>query len=237
MKKILAIILILISFSFLAFFSYGQTITPEASSTPKISITNQDQKAIENLKEKVANKVQEIIKKNNKAIVGRVINVSNNLIKIKSINNKEEYEIKIDSTLTKFYKISGVNQKEIKIDDITKDDYLIVSGIINDKIVDANAVFIDQPFLVESGKIIEVDKENYTIKVITSDKTVYTLSFETFTKQYILNIKTLEIEKSGFSKIIVGDRIHFVAEIKGDEKDNNYEATKTLLIPQEYFIK
>lgn len=236
MKKILAIILILISFSFLAFFSYGQTITPEASSTPKISITNQDQKAIENLKEKVANKVQEIIKKNNKAIVGRVISISDNLIKIKSVDNKE-YEIKIDSTLTKFYKISGVNQKEIKIDDIAKDDYLIVSGIINDKTVDANAIFIDQPFLLESGKIIQVDKENYTIKVITSDKTVYTLSFETFTKQYILNIKTLEIEKSGFSKIIVGDRIHFVAEIKGDEKDNTYEATKTLLIPQEYFIK
>ncbi|GIW65001.1 MAG: hypothetical protein KatS3mg092_0934 [Patescibacteria group bacterium] len=236
MKKILTIILILISFSFLAFFSYGQTITPEASSTPKISITNQDQKAIENLKEKVANKVQEIIKKNNKAIVGRVTSISDNLIKIKSVDNKE-YEIKIDSTLTKFYKISGVNQKEIKIDDIAKNDYLIVSGIINDKTVDANAVFIDQPFLVESGKVIEVNKENYTVKVITSDKTVYTLSFETFTKQYILNIKTLDIEKSGFSKMIVGDRIHFIAEIKGNEKDNTYEAAKTLLIPQEYFIK
>ncbi|GAB4218961.1 MAG: hypothetical protein Fur009_2680 [Candidatus Microgenomates bacterium] len=235
MRKIITL-LVLCYFYFFGIFVFAQNITPESSSTPKINVSSADQKSIETLKEKVASKVSELLKKNNKAIIGRLIDKTDNLLKIKD-NSNQIYEIRIDDTLTKFYKILGTTQKEIKINDLEKNDYLIVVGITTDKTVDANAIFVDKPYLVESGKVMEIDKENYVLKIITADKTVYNLSIETFTKQYILNIKTLAVEKTGFSKIIIGDRIHFVAEIKGDEKDNTYQAQKILIIPQEYFIK
>jgi len=206
-----------------------------ASSSP--TITNFEEKSIEKLKEKVADKVAEIRKKNNRAIAGKIIELSSKTIKIKT-NDNEQYLINLDETLTKYFKIVGTNQKEIKFDDLEKGDYLIVSGVINDKSITANTIFVDQPFLVDNGKIIEIDKQNYNIKVMTADKTIDTLSIETYTKQQIINIKTLEIERIGFSKIIVGDYVHFVAEVKNEEnKDNSYSAKKILIIPQEYFMK
>ncbi|MDO9027431.1 MAG: hypothetical protein Q7U68_01010, partial [Candidatus Roizmanbacteria bacterium] len=64
------------------------------------------------------------------------------------------------------------------------------------------------------------------------------------TKQFIVNIKTLEIERVGFSKIKEGDTVHFVVKKTGnplrqlaDGGNNNYSAIKILIIPQEYFIK
>ncbi|MCX7956091.1 MAG: hypothetical protein N2593_03260 [Patescibacteria group bacterium] len=232
MKKIL-----LLFFIFLLLgggYIFAQNSTRISSASPVLTITSTDQKTIDNLKEKVANKVQELMKKNNKAIAGRVFEISDKNIKIKD-NFNQNFEIKIDDSLTKFYKILGSSQKEIEKNNIKKNDYLIVSGVVNDKIVDANAIFLDQPFLVDSGKVIEIDKQNYILKIMSSDKTIYNLSIETSTKQQILNIKSLEIEKTGFSKIIIGDIIHFVCEIKGNEKENTYEAKKILIIPQEYF--
>lgn len=234
MKK--TILLLIIGYFLLIGLKYVVLAQTKDSTDSAKPTESSEQKAIDNFKEKVASKVQELMKKNNKAFSGKVISISENLIKIKNLENKE-FEVKIDSTLTKFYKITGSSQKEIKFSDIDKNDYLIISGVINDKTIDANAVFLDQSFLVDSGKVIEIDKENYNLKIIASDKTIYNLSIETFTKQQILNIKTLELEKTGFSKIIVGDRIHFVVPIKGDEKDNSYQAKKILIIPQEYFIK
>lgn len=233
--KLLKYILIFFLASiFIRVIVYGQ----DASSTPTVTekSTATEDNAIKDLKEKVANKVEEIRKKNSRAVAGLATSVSSNSIKIKRTNG-EEFEIKLDEALTKYYRISGASQKEIKLDDINENDYLIVTGVIADKTITANSVFIDQPFLVANGKITEVDKENYNIKVLTADKTVYSLSIENSTKQQIVNIKSLEIEGAGFSKIIVGDSIHFVAEINDDEKDNSYQAIKILLVPQEYFIK
>lgn len=209
--------------------------TASSSLEIKISSTSANNKTIENFKEKIANKVAEIKRNNSRAVVGKVFNIISDIIKIKKINN-EEYEIRLDEALTKYYKISGVNQKEIKKEEIKKDDYLIVAGLINDKFITANSIFIDQPYIAESGKIVEVDKENYNITILSADKTTYKLSIEDTTKQKILNIKTLDLEKAGFSKIIAGDSIHFVAQ---DVKDENglYKAEKILIVPQEYFMK
>ncbi|EKE14390.1 MAG: hypothetical protein ACD_12C00530G0001 [uncultured bacterium] len=106
-----------------------------------------------------------------------------------------------------------------------------------DNIITANVVLIDENFLVDSGKITEINKESYNIKVLTSDKNTYSLDIETGTKQYMVNIKTLLRETIGFSKLKEGDTVHFVVKKTGKEKNNNYSAVKILIIPQEYFIK
>lgn len=213
-------------------------IGQEATSSPTVTqkATTTEENAIKDLKEKVANKVAEIRKKNSQAVTGRATKISLSSIKIKK-NDGKDFEIKLDDTLTKYYRISGAVQKEIKKEDIEENDYLIATGVINDVSITANSIFIDQPYLVGNGKITEVNKENFEIKVMTADKTVFSLSIENTTKQQILNIKTFEIEIAGFSKIIAGDSIHFVVEVTGEEKNNTYQADKILIVPQEYFIK
>src|SRR3989338_11128054 len=204
--------------------------SPEASASPT-TVVDRD---IQQLKDKIANKVLEIRKKNNKAVSGFVISNDGNTMKIN--NNGEENQIKFDDTLTKYFKITGAQKKEIKVDDIKKNDYAIVSGVVTDNIITANVVLIDEKFLVDSGKITEINKDNYNIKVLTSDKNTYSLDFETNTKQYMINIKTLLKETVGFSKLKEGDTVHFVVKKTGDEKNNNYSALKIMIIPQEYFI-
>jgi len=216
-------------------FVIAQTNTLVPSASASTSPTVAVDKDIQQLKDKIANKVSEIRKKNNKAISGFVLSNDGNKMKIN--NNGEENQVKFDDTLTKYFKITGAQKKEIKVDDIKKDDYAIVSGVMADNIITANVVLVDENFLVDSGKITEINKDSYNVKVSTSDKNIYSLDIETYTKQYIMNIKTLNLERIGFSKVKEGDTVHFVVKKIFSEKNNNYLAIKILIIPQEYFIK
>jgi hypothetical protein len=209
----------------------GQTPSATASASPTVVVD----KDIQQLKDKIANKVSEIRKENNKAISGFVLSINENTMKLN--NNQDVNQVKFDDTLTKAFKILGTTKKEIKTSDIEKNDYAIVSGVVADNVITANVVLIDENFLVDSGKITEINKENYNIKVLTSDKNTYSLDIDIGTKQYLINIKTLERETIGFSKLKEGDMVHFVVKKTGTEKDNNYSAVKILIIPQEYFIK
>lgn len=213
-----------------------KTLTPSAvaaSSSPTIVVD----KDIQLLKDKIANKVSEIRKQNNKAISGFVLSINGNAMKLSNNGGGEVNQVKFDDTLTKVFRVLGTTKKEIKTDDIKKNDYAIVSGVAVDNIITANVILIDENFLVDSGKITVIDKETYNIKVLTSDKNTYSLDIETGTKQYMLNIKTLLREAIGFSKLKEGDTVHFVVKKTGEEKNNNYSAVKILIIPQEYFIK
>lgn len=239
MKKIIQycfIVLLLyclITSSFVA--AQTKTLIPSAaaSSSPTIVVD----KDIQLLKDKIANKVSEIRRQNNKAISGFVLSINGNAMKLSNNGGGEVNQVKFDDTLTKVFRVLGTTKKEIKTDDIKKNDYAIVSGVVADNIITANVILIDENFLVDSGKITVIDKETYNIKVLTSDKNTYSLDIETGTKQYMVNIKTLLREAIGFSKLKEGDTVHFVVKKTGEEKNNNYSAVKILIIPQEYFIK
>lgn len=216
---------------------YAQTPIATSSSqkiTPTDTVVD---KEIQNLKDKIATKVAELAKeKNNKAISGFIKEIKGSTIKI--INeNEEEYEVKPDEAISKYYQITGSSKKEIQFSDFKKGMFLIITGVLNDKTVIANTIYIDEMFLVKSGKITEIDKDNFTLKVVTGEKDTVILEIETATKQYIINIKTLEEERTGFSKIKEGDTVHFVVKKTGEEKDNKYTSNRILIIPQEYFMK
>lgn len=204
--------------------------TPSATSSPTVAVD----KDVQTLKDKVANKVSEIRRKNNRAVSGFVTNIDGNGMKI---NNDGVNQVKFDDTLTKFFKILGTTKKEINSDLIKKNDYVIVSGVVVDNVITANVVLVDENFLVDSGKITEINKDTYNIKILTSAKNTFSIDVETGTKQYMINIKTLLRETVGFSKLKEGDTVHFVIKRTGEEKNNNYSAEKILIIPQEYFIK
>ncbi len=215
--------------------TFAQTGTMAPSPTLTL-----DEKNIQNLKEKIATKVAELREKNNKAVSGFVTSTSDLSIKIKD-ENDVGYEIKLDDALTKYYQVAGTLLKEKKLEDIEKNMFVIATGVASDTIINSNIVYVDEMFLVKFGKVTEVDVNNFSLKVLSSDKDTYTLEIETSTKQQMINVKTLEIERVGFSKIKEGDTIHFVVKKTGEESPpaggNTYSPTKILIIPQEYFMK
>lgn len=211
------------------------TAEPEATKAPeKKTEENSVEESVQELKEKVESKVSEL-SENRKTYAGVVLEVGDDTMKIES--EYGEYTIDIDTDLTKAYRIASGSTSEIKLADIEKSDYILVSGPEIGNTITANAIYVDEQFVVTSGKIVEVNSDSFYIRVQTLAKDSYILDIEQKTTQQILNIKSLELETAGFSKLKEGDNVHFVAR-KGTQKDQSrYSAVKTIIIPQEYFIK
>jgi len=197
--------------------------------------TSSSEKEVEILKEKIASKVAQLRQESNQAFAGRIINISEDQIEIKNRNEKKIF-VKLDSALTKYYKIKNNKKEEISFSDLKKNDYIVVSGVNTDRGINANSIFVDEKYLVDFGRIIEINKDNYWLKITTVTNEDIIVDIETFTKQWIVNIKDLQLERTGFSKIKEGDMVHFVTK---DEKNENshYSAQKIVIIPQEYFLK
>lgn len=231
MKKIFYLISILIANFFLIFNYYAnaQTIT----SSPSATI---EEKQINQLKEKIASKVAEIQKENYKGVSGFIKKINKDTVIIED-NLNNQFEIKTDDVITKYYRIENNTRREVNRDELKNDQFIFATGIINANQVEANNIFIDEVFYINSGQIIEVNKDEYSVKVQLLEKKIITLDIENYTKQQMLNIKTIKPETIGFSKMKEGDMIHFVAKITDPTKTDRYSALKTLLIPQEFFIK
>ncbi len=193
-------------------------------------------KEIQNLKDKLANKVAELRDKNERAYAGEITKVGKDSVEILATDAKK-FIIKIDSTLTNIYQVQGTSKKEIKFSALKKGDYIIATGPIDAVTVSANFVYLDEQFLAGSGKVSEVNSGEGFVRVIGIDKETYTLDIETGTKRLLINIKSLEPETTTLAKIKEGDTLHFIVSKTGEETEKNrYTARKILVIPQELFI-
>lgn len=230
MKSKIAITIITLAFVTSCSFVIAQTNSPVSS--PSSTIIDENVKA---LKDKIATKVAELQKQNKKVVAGLILKKEKDSMELKSEENI--YKVAVDDTLTKIYSIVNNSQKEMKFEDLVKNDFVIVAGASVENSVNANYIYKDQLYIVGSGKITEVNKNDYSIKMITTEKDEYILDFESTTKQLILDIKTLNIDSAGFSKIREGDIIHFVFKKPVEEKLTRAFALRTLIIPQEYFVK
>lgn len=213
------------------------TVVPSPSSLTPSPTGGTIDKDIQTLKDKVANKVAELTKNNQKAVAGYLTSVKAEEFKIKSIDDKT-YTIKIDSVLTKFFQIVGNQKKEVKLDAFTNGKYVIISGPAIGESITANVVYIDERLEVKSGKVTEVDSNNDLIKVSTTEKDNYTVNILRTTKLLLMDTKTLEIDRTVLSKIKEGDTVHFTYVKDPDAKDGfKVDAQKILVTPQEYFLK
>lgn len=236
MKKYLLVLFAIIIFTSTAVYAETKTATATPTSEPTAEATGGAalDKEVQNLKDKIAKKVEEL-NKNKKALAGIVEEISEDYIKISTEDN-QTYKIKIDPEITKIYTVEKGDKTELKLKDIKKQSYIIVTGIVLDSSIDANSIYKDEQLLVKSGRVVEVNKSDYNLKIVTNDKDNLTLDIETSTRQYLMNIKTLDIEKTGFSKIKEGDVIHFVIKKGTDQEEKNrFPVLKFLIIPQEYF--
>lgn len=225
------IILTGLSFSLIQYPVFSQ------SPTPTVEVTKPVDKEIQELKDKVADKVDELKDQKKQAISGIIEDIEGDTISL--LNSlSEKVKVDIDDTLTSFYEIVGTNIKDISIKDIAKGNYIFVTGPAIGETVTANSVYKDKQYSVFSGKIIDVNREDFTIKIITVDKSKYILDIEKSTKQSILDIKTLQMNKIGFSKLKEGDSVHCIYE--GDVKNSGktqFTAVKLLVIPNEFFLQ
>ncbi|MEN9328167.1 MAG: hypothetical protein RI947_975 [Candidatus Parcubacteria bacterium] len=221
-----------------------KTLTPTVATSPTVPATTKTaspsagvmEKEAETIKEKVENTVAKMRQKDRKAVAGVIITVKTASLTLKT-SDDVDYEVKRDETLTKVYLV-GTNKKEIKYADLKKGSFVIVTGPLLDKSIDANTIYQDEQFVVKSGKITEVNKDDYYIKIITPTKDTYTLDIENKTLMSMMDIKSLETAKVGFSKLKEGDIVDFVAKKTGTEQEvNRFSAEKLLIIPQEYFLK
>lgn len=198
--------------------------------------TNTQLEEIQNFKEKLASKVAELQKKEDKAISGFLIQKKDKVLTIETTDN-EQFSVELDDLLTKYFQVNVSVLKEIELDDFEVGDYLIITGPISGKVITANNVYKDENFTAGSGIVSDTGQGDFALKVVTLENETLTLNVETATKRKILNIKTLDLEDVGFSKIKTGDVIHFFYKKVSNKDEKKYSATKILVIPQEYFSK
>lgn len=196
----------------------------------------QEEKKIDELKEKIASKVAEIQNENNFGICGYIESIKDNLM---NINNDlgETYKIKTDDVITKYYQVVDNKREEMDAKEIQEGDFIIVTGITDGNQVEANNIYKDENFLIQSGQVIEINKDEYWIKINTLEKEAIILDIETYSKKFLLNIKDYQLENIGFSKIKEGDSIIFVIKKITNKKISRTSAIKMIIIPQEFFLK
>jgi len=206
------------------------------SQSPTIQDEELLNEEVTQLKEKIANKVQEL-KETQHAIAGVVASNDEKLMIIDT-ESRGKMEIEIDGTLTEFFEVSGSSVKEIKQEDIDDKDYIFITGPEIADSITANAVYKDSSYFVFSGKIAEVNNDDYSIRIITVDKSNVILDIESSTDVQLMDIQTLETEKIGFSKLKEGDSIHGVVKRNTlEQNQDRFSAEDLLIIPNEYFIQ
>lgn len=235
MILITALLLFSTAFSVNAVTSTSSAQTNTLSPSPRTA-TSSAASPLQQFKDKLASKVEELQKQNNIGYSGYITSISGNTIQLQGTD--EIYKAKIDDVVTGFFEIVGVAKKEIKLNTLTKGDYLIVSGPKNGQEIAANIIYLDVHYVVGSGKITEVNKTDFYLTVATDDKRTITIDIETATKKNLLNIKTLKSDVIGFANIKEGDTVHYVLKDNvGAIEKTRYSALRVFIIPQEFFIK
>lgn len=230
MKYIPAKILILV-------LMFTGILIPSYAQSPTTVEKNSVEEEVQDLKDKVAEKVEELKSQKRQAISGIIQEISDGSLVLLNAQ-KEKVVAEIDDTLTSYYEVVGKSVKEQKIEDFETGDYVFVTGPEIGERVTANAVYKDSQNMVLSGKIIEVSSEDFTVKIVSVDKSEYTLDIQKSTTQTLLDIKSLKTSKIGFSKLKEGDSVHAVVKGTASKEDSSrFDAVKLLVIPNEYFLQ
>jgi len=237
MKKILTITITFLIILSLVYSVVAQTEEATSSAEASPSAKVEVDETVKEFKERVA-KLAEAGRSEQQAQSGRVTLIKDNTLTVLT-NDNETYKIVVEKDMTMIYSLVNGVKKEKEFGDIVKGDYIIVNGPIMDKTINANSVYIDDQYKLQSGKVTEINKEDYYLNILNSDKENDLVDIETYTKIFLINIKTLESERIGFTKLKVGDTIHIVYKQDNttDKSEKRYSATRILVIPQEYFLQ
>lgn len=191
---------------------------------------------INSLKEKIEKKVDELNQGNKNVVAGTITKISDQTIYVTS-DSGDQFTVSYDDTITEIYKITLDEKESIEFDDLNKGNRVVISGPSIEKQISANLIYVQESFILGQGVVASLDSSAFTLDVLTPEKDTYTLDIEDDTVQRMMNVESLEVTKSGFSKIKVGDTIHFAIPKKENDKKETVIAVRTFIIPQEYFVE
>ena len=180
----------------------AQTKTPTPSPTPEITSEEKQQDTIEKIKNLVASRAAELKLVDKRGILGVVKRSSSSQIVIED-HKRNQRIIDIDE-LTKFVS----SKASFGISDIKEGDKISIIGFYNKDTRRLRASFISLsasiPLDIE-GVITSRNSREFTLTVVDTNGKTRTINIETSTKTNVWADNSFT--KSGFSKILVGQRV------------------------------
>lgn len=218
MKKIILFLLILtIATGLFPIPSSAQT-KPKTTPTPTPqSVKDEGIEQIQKIKDIVASKVAELNLVEKRAFLGTVTDTSTSQITIKDKAGNQRI-VDIDD-LTKFEGES--DDDTFGISDINSGDTLVFLGLYNKDTKHLLARQVKKPTNLPtmfSGIVGTIDEDNFQIEVVTEENKKVKVDIERSTKTSAYT-KGEEIEKSGFSRIKLHERVLVVGFGDPENKD------------------
>jgi hypothetical protein len=190
MKKLFLILTLLILLN--PSITIGQTTDSDENSEDPTPTTKDK---VDQIKDKVTDKVEKLNLVEKRGIVGSVESVSDNLVKINDINDKVRI-IEVDE-LTKY----SSESTSFGFSDIEPGLKISAIGIYNKDSEKLLARFVNEitiPVFI-SGVITEKNEKDFTVVLSTEDEKKYSIDIENVTKTFLLSDE--ELTKAGFSDL------------------------------------
>jgi len=185
---------------------------------------------IQQLKEKVAEKVTEERQKNRHGFFGQIKEISQSTLILTT--KKNEITIKI-SEETKISSLGVGPKKEIDFADLEVGQSLTALGLTEkENELTAKVILIKEKPLIIHGSVSEVDANSGTLTVKTAKAEEFLVDYEKTTKCRIFE-KGKGLVNGGLSKIEIGNRVHLVA-LQGEEA-SRISARRILVLPGKAF--
>src|SRR5258708_510570 len=203
-----------------------------ASPTP--DSTNQfDPKILNQFRDQVASTVAKLNLVEKRGIIGTVTDVTGTQITLTDTKGDTRF-VDVDE-LTKF--IGGPKDPaSFGISDIKKDSTLGILGLYNKqsrRILARTVSVITIPKMIH-GSIATIDSNNFILNVSTDKNEQLQVEFETTTKTFSYDKKIKDLAKSGFSKIVEGEKI-FIIGFPDKLDKNKIIADRIMVFPE--FVK
>lgn len=200
--------------------AYAATTTPTPSETSDSELRDQ-------LITNIASRVAQLKLVEKRGIIGKVTAVTNTQITITDSQNNTRF-VDVDE-LTKFSNPSV--KGSFGISDINNDDEIGVLGLYNKESRRILARFVNVtsiPMIIHGG-IASIDKDNYSLYVITDEGEQKTVEVENLTRTFSYTQKTGLI-KSGFSKIKENSSIIVLGTLDKTDK-GSLSASRIIFFP------
>lgn len=198
----------------------------ESEPTPTNAVTDK----IQELKERVANRVAALKKDKLGGLTGLVKSSSDSAL-ILNVDG-DDYSIQLDEEAKVYSVDSNLRKKEVKLSELDKDATASVIGVVDkdEKTATAQLIVLKRGSISIFGNVLEVSTKDGTITVSTREGKKYTADIEVSTKSNLYNNQTAQLAKVGLSKIEKDSRIH-VYGIAGEE-ENRITALRVLILPK-----
>lgn len=214
----------------LPFILFFLLVTPVAAQTATPSPTSSQPTMVDqitDLKDRIASRVAQLKLVDKRGIIGVVQNTSSTQITIEDINKNTRF-VDVDE-ITKFSSPSASGT--FGISDITKGTKISVLGLYNkqSRRITARFITVDTIPTTLSGQITAVNEEEFTFKIAAEDGSQTTVDVENVTKTNVYT-KRAEMEKAGFSRIEIGQRV-FITGFPDKKEKLRMVATRIIIFP------